>query len=710
MPSIDSLFEALAASAPDAILAIDSASTMLFANPAVLRVFGYMPEELIGRPLSMLIPERLRGSHDVGLARYLSTGRRNIPWTGIELSALRRDGSEIPVEISFGEFVDRTGNRNFSGFVRDVSERVRQQRELEEARATAERALNELARVGRITDAAIAQTTYDEMLRQLLEHLRRELESDDASLLLLDYRMNDLALRASTDELLDPHAGVRVPLGKGVTGGVAASGKPVIIDDLASVDVVSARLHREFKSLVAVPVRGAGQVIGVLMVASHAARQFTEADLRLLQIVADRMAGVLARTRLFEAEAAARRDEETLRLLAQSITGAVRIHEVMHQISEGALAVSGASGAYVEQVVSASAAVELVAAAGENVPPVGQRVAYPGSLTEEIIERREPVFLVRTEGIGVAMAPYLARHCAGCSVLVVPLLADHEVLGALVLMRKADEPAFEVGVINRVRTLSDLASIALQRLVALAESERRRSEAEAAVRSRDEVLSVVSHDLRNPVSTVSMSASLLADPEIILSDDDRRKQIEVIARSAQRMNRLIQDLLDVARIEGGRFTISCKCEDCGALAAEACEAFRSVATQKSISLECRCDDRLPRVLVDRDRILQVLSNYLNNALKFTPAGGRVTIAAARTKDDGARFSVSDTGSGIATTDLPNVFNRFWQAKGTAHLGSGLGLAIAKGIAEAHRGRVGVDSSVGDGSTFWLELPRSQECL
>src|ERR1041384_6100563 len=158
MPSIDSLFEALAASAPDAILAIDSASTILFANPAVLRVFGYMPEELIGKPLSMLIPERLRGSHATGLARYLRTGRRNIPWTGVALSALRRDGSEIPVEISFGEFIDHDGRRNFSGFVRDVSERTRQQRELEAARATAERALNDLARVGRITDAAIAQT------------------------------------------------------------------------------------------------------------------------------------------------------------------------------------------------------------------------------------------------------------------------------------------------------------------------------------------------------------------------------------------------------------------------------------------------------------------------------------------------------------------------------------------------------------------------
>jgi PAS domain S-box-containing protein len=404
------------------------------------------------------------------------------------------------------------------------------------------------------------------------------------------------------------------------------------------------------------------------------------------------------------------REEYALRNLAQTITGAVRVPELMRQIAEGAIAVSEAIGAYVEQITIPGKQVEVVAVAGTATPSQGQIVSFPGSLTEEIMTRREPVFLVRMAGFGAAMAPYLSEHCRGCSVLVVPLLGDAAVLGALVLLRSADESPFQNGVVDRVRTLGDLASIALQRLSALEESERRREEAEAAVRGRDEVLSIVSHDLRNPLGTVTMSASLLRDPEIRLNEAQREEQLDIIARSAQRMNRLIQDLLDVARIEGKRFTLSCRCEDPAALAAEVCESFARIATAKSVSLSTRCAPRLPRIMVDRDRILQVLSNFLNNALKFTPAGGSIALDVSRDEDDhGVRFAVSDTGSGIGPDDLPHVFGRYWQAKRTAHLGSGLGLAIAKGIAEAHHGRVSVRSQLGQGSTFTLHVPGSDDC-
>ena len=550
-------FEALADSAPDAILTIDERSTILSANPAVERVFGWPPDEIVGRSLAVLIPERLRGAHDAGIARYLRTGSRNIPWTGVQLPALTRDGRELPVEISFGEFVDAEGRRIFSGFVRDISERVRYERALEEARAAAERALAELRRAN----------------AELEERARLEL---------------------------------------------------------------------------------------------------------------------------------------ALRTIAQSIGGALRVHEVMRQIAEGALAVSDASAAYVEQVIGPDGGVEVVATAGERTPPVGQHLPYPGSLTEEIIERREPAFLLRMEGLGAAMAPYLDGHCHGCSVLVVPLLADRAALGALVLLRRPEEPPFAESIVDRVRTLADLASLSLQRLAALAESERRRTEAEGAVRSRDEVLSIVSHDLRNPVSTVSMSAALLQDDAMDLSDEQRRKQLEIIARSAQRMNRLIGDLLDVARIEGGRLTVSCRCEDPAALAGEACDAFRPIAAEKSIALECHVEPGVRAVYADRDRLLQVLSNFLDNAVKFTPRGGRVALRVAP-DGDGVAFAVSDTGPGIAAAERPHVFDRFWQARGTAHLGSGLGLAIAKGIAEAHRGTVRVESESGRGSTFSVTLPYSSEC-
>lgn len=741
----DRRFETLAESAPDAILTIDDESTILSANPAVERIFEYTPEELVGRSLTTLIPERLRAAHDAGIARYLRSGRPNIPWTGVQLPGLTKSGREIPVEISFGEFVDENGRHVFSGFVRDVSERVRYERELhearaaaDEARATAERALKELMTLGRITDVALAQATYEEMLRELLRRLREELSSDEATVLLVDEQRRELAVRASNglrteiDLIKD-----RIPVGQGVAGRVAATGLPLLIEDLSQHEVVSPTLRDEMKSLAAVPIRSGGETIGVLHIGARERRRYTEADVRILEVVAERMAGVFARTRLFEAERRARetaeaarlavadreaelrrvnaeleeraREERALRTLAQSITGAIRVNEVMQQIAEGALGVSGAAGSYVEQVIESDGEVEIVATAGESAPPAGQRVPYPGSLTEEIIARREPVFLVRMQGIGTAMAPYLDRHCHGCSVLVVPLLGESGAHGALVLLRQPDEPPFEHGIVDRVRTLGDLASLSLQRLAALADSERRRAEAEAAVRSRDEVLSIVSHDLRNPVSTVAMSVALLQDSELALTERERQEQLEVIARSAQRMNRLIQDLLDVARIEGRRLTIVCRCEDAAALATEACDAFRPIVAERSQVLECEIAAGLPPVYADRDRVVQALSNFLSNAVKFTPDGGRIALRATRGEPEGVVFSVSDSGPGIRPEDLPEVFARFWQAKATASLGSGLGLTIAKGIAEAHRGRVWAESTPGAGSTFYFALPRSDEC-
>ena len=400
-------------------------------------------------------------------------------------------------------------------------------------------------------------------------------------------------------------------------------------------------------------------------------------------------------------------EERALRAVAERLTAAVHVPEVMQQIAAGAIVVSGAAGAYVERVISRDGDVEVLGTAGEGVPPVGTRVPYPGSLTEEIVALREPVFLTKLVGIGRSMAPYLVKHCPACSVLVIPLLAHESVLGALVLLRGSDEPPFEFGVVNRARTLGDLASLALQRVTVLAEAERRRDEAEAAVRSRDEVLSIVSHDLRNPVSTVAMSVSLLSDPAITLSDEQRQQQLGVIARSAERMNRLIQDLLDVARIEGGRFTVKCHREDPAVMVREACEAFQPAIESNGQELRWEVPPQLPPVNADRDRVLQVLSNFIGNATKFTPAGGRITIAVV--SDDGeVRFRVSDTGPGIAAEERDRIFQRFWQAKRTAHLGAGLGLAIAKGIADAHRGRVWAESEPGRGATFVLALPVAGE--
>jgi signal transduction histidine kinase len=230
--------------------------------------------------------------------------------------------------------------------------------------------------------------------------------------------------------------------------------------------------------------------------------------------------------------------------------------------------------------------------------------------------------------------------------------------------------------------------------------------AEEAARAREVMMGVVSHDLKNPLSTISMAASFLL--EEVIPDDGahtvERKQLGAVQRAAERMFRLIHDLLDVTAVEAGRISLGRRrVQAAQPLIDEAADVLRPLAEAKQIRFITDVAAGLPMVDVDRDRLLQVFSNLGGNAIKFTPENGVVRVAATLAGDS-VEFTVSDTGPGIADPDLAQVFDRFWQAKNTAHLGTGLGLAIAKGIVEAHGGQIRVSSELGVGTEFVFTIP------
>jgi signal transduction histidine kinase len=231
-----------------------------------------------------------------------------------------------------------------------------------------------------------------------------------------------------------------------------------------------------------------------------------------------------------------------------------------------------------------------------------------------------------------------------------------------------------------------------------------RTAAEAAVRARDEVLRIVAHDIGNSLSAVKIHA-LVLERTLPAGDagSEARKRTGAIRDLTVQMDRLRQDLLDVAAIEAGRLSFEPAPMDVAEVVAEAAAALAEVAAEKGVSLSAAAAPGLPRVSADRERVLQVLANLGGNAVKFTPAGGTVTVRAER--DGGCvRVSCADTGPGISGDDLPHVFDRFWQARSTRRAGAGLGLAIAKGIVEAHGGTISAESTSGEGSTFAFTLP------
>ena len=217
-----------------------------------------------------------------------------------------------------------------------------------------------------------------------------------------------------------------------------------------------------------------------------------------------------------------------------------------------------------------------------------------------------------------------------------------------------------------------------------------------------ELLAIVSHDLRTPLSTIALGTTLLEDAS--QGQEDRTQVIEIIKRAADRMERLIKDLQEMSRLDAGRtLRVDARSVDLATLLREACEALHIQAGAKQ--QEVSCDLPAPPIAVsaDPDRICQVLGNLIGNAIKFTPRGGRIVLAARREGRE-VRVSVTDQGPGIPEADLPRVFEPYWQAQGTARLGAGIGLKIAKGLVEAHGGRIWVESKMGEGTTFSFTLP------
>jgi signal transduction histidine kinase len=285
------------------------------------------------------------------------------------------------------------------------------------------------------------------------------------------------------------------------------------------------------------------------------------------------------------------------------------------------------------------------------------------------------------------------------SQLTVPLIAAGRPLGALTIFLVDQKKTFTP------ESRSVVEKFALPVALSLINASLY-SSAQRANHAREEVLGVVSHDLRNPLSAISMCVHILRDR---LTEPSDAELIATIGESVETMNRLIQDLVDVASIERGQLALDFAPVSPGRVVERAMQMFRVEAEQHGIRLRRSVEEGLPTLDADEARLGQVLSNLTRNANKFTPDGCVIEIAADR-RDNSIRFGVSDTGKGIDPSLHQRIFDRYWHSSaGARKRGTGLGLSIAKGIVEAHGGRIAVESNPGEGSRFWFTIPiRSAE--
>lgn len=337
--------------------------------------------------------------------------------------------------------------------------------------------------------------------------------------------------------------------------------------------------------------------------------------------------------------------------------------------------------------------------------PLVEELAKYGSVggragVSAVLETGSPELVVEVTGAWLSAVATSDAHLALLrrldvrSEIAVAIRAHGRTIGAITLGRTGESASFTETDLALVEELASRIAVAIENCRLYVESRE-------ATRTRDEVLRIVAHDLRNPLSTISLATGsvLRLLPESMSTE---RRQLQIVERSVQLSNRLIQDLLDVARMQAGRLTIEAGPIAARELAAEAVELHRDQASAASIELTAELPGELPRLFADHDRLLQVFANLIGNALKFTPEGGRITVR-ARLEDGAVRYSVRDTGPGISEEDQKHLFDPFWQAR-PGMMGAGLGLALARGIVEAHGGTMEVRSRMGEGSTFSFTIP------
>jgi len=278
------------------------------------------------------------------------------------------------------------------------------------------------------------------------------------------------------------------------------------------------------------------------------------------------------------------------------------------------------------------------------------------------------------------------------SAMLVPLQAHGKHLGLLLLISSGSSRKYGQRDLWLIEAIAQRAALSIENALLY-------RAAMQATRQRDDMLGIVAHDLRNPLQIISTNAALLRREAF----ERTSESIGEIGNAVSRMNRLIQDLLDVARMEAGHLSLRPGRLAVPEFIRDLLDAQSALASSAALEIRVALPPDLPDVWADRDRLHQIFENLIGNAIKFSKPGGQITLG-AELEESEIVFSVADTGVGIAEADLPHIFDRFWQARKAKRRGAGLGLPIAKGLVQAHGGRVWAQSAVGKGSTFFLSIP------
>jgi PAS domain S-box-containing protein len=651
--------EGIISTAADAIISVDSSQRITMFNEGAARVFGYSREEALGASLDILLPPHVRNEHrrDVSAFAAEPVGARKMG-ENRRVFGLRKDGSQFPADAAISR-LQVNGDMTYTAVVRDMTDSVALEAKLRDARGFLESVLE-----SSVEHSVIA-----------IDLQRRVVLWTAGAQRTFGYGKEDV-LGLPVDLLFRPE--------ERESGAIAALFEKALEQPSATAILVQQR-------------KDGSQLLGRSVVSRR-----TGAD--------GATDGFVIVTRDITDEHRRAEHERVLAELAGPLTSSLDRTVILNNV--GAIVVRELADVCILDLFEQPGDTGFVRRSritcrDPSNAPRWQRLEdmsvdpRRASLGRSSLATKQASVLthVTSEYLdGLAQSKEhgaLLRELGPVSTLSVPLPAHGAFIGSMTLVSTDRNHRYSQEDVAFVQTIGD-------RLAAALENARLFEVAETAIAARNDVLRVVAHDLRNPLATALLAAELLSRPQ----DERRRNTVRItdrILRALGRANDMIEDLLDVTRLESGGLAILPAARDIARIASEAVEMHASAASAAQIELTSHLEHELPLAWVDEARVLQVLGNLIGNALKFTPAGGHIDVRVSR-KGGEIEVCVADTGQGIAPEHLAHVFERFWQAQKADRRGAGLGLPIAKGIVEAHHGRIWIESEVGRGTRILFTLP------
>lgn len=745
----DAQYRSLVESSGDAILLTVPDGKILTANAAACRLFGMTEAEICQAGWGGVVdPADSRLAE--GLEERARTGRVT---SGLRLR--RKDGTTFEGEVSSAVFLDRHGASRTSMIIRDVTERKRMVEDLRSSEGrlretveTLQRRTRQLEAVRDLT-AEITQELDIRVLLQLITQRSVELAGASSGSVYLWEESAGVLVPQTWPGLGDWHRDVRQGLGEGVAGTVAQRREGMIVNDYRDSPYATS-LFLERTTITAVmgePLLYRDRLVGVIVVRHLGpGRPFTEDDRRLIRLFAAQASLAVENARLFAAADQAAREARSLYEVAHSLTTSLDVAALLHIVAGKTVELLGTPHAQVVLWDDATQGLRLGAACGTAAAEVQTQTFRLGSGVNGVVAQTRTPLIVNDYAAFPHRIPGLTGIVA---VIGVPLLYRDRFLGVLTSHASTPGFGFTEKHLSLLTSFADQAAVAIENARLYGELRVAAVELEARVRERtqelaranrqlaaasdhkSEFVANMSHELRTPLNSILGFAQLLLEQTVDVLSVKQRRFLSHIHNSGQHLLQLINDILDLSKVEAGKLVLQPEPVAVPKIVDETVAIVRGVADKKGLSIEIAVPNDLPRLMADPVRLKQILFNLLSNAVKFTPEGGRITLSVTRVgaggphiehvvgpgpdpaapndaSGDWMEIRVADTGVGITPEDMPRLFQDFVQLEATAtkrHEGTGLGLALTKRLVELHEGRIWAESEgPGRGACFVVHLP------